>query len=224
MSRRWCSYRPFLSVGLACARPLRPRIGQKGSSRIGPNTHGREMQHGYLYVDAAESGDFRRHNSVGFVVRRRVAYFRSPALAHHSAVCLLPIRQPGRVLRPVHDGRFVAPIRQLLHGAAVRLRQHEVAHGGFVHPGRARPECAVRVIEQADVQASRCSPCLAGRPQGEEDKSGHVKNGTDAQAGHRNQRHISFSPERSRSSPCCLGTPSDALPGPLAGHSPPYLY
>ena len=72
-------------------------------------------------------------------------------------VRLMPIRQLGTLLRPVHQGSFVAPVQQLHHGLAVRRRQHECAHRSFVHPCRARPECSVRIIEQAGSQVSGSS-------------------------------------------------------------------
>jgi hypothetical protein len=42
----------------------------------------------------------------------------------------MPTRQSGRILMPVHNRRFAAPVRQFLHGMTVWCGQHIGVHSG----------------------------------------------------------------------------------------------
>lgn len=66
--------------------------------------------------------------------------FRAAAFPPQPVAGLVPVWKVAVLLTPMHDGRFIAPMRQIAHGAAVCTAEHEILHGGLVGPGRGGPE------------------------------------------------------------------------------------
>jgi hypothetical protein len=77
-----------------------------------------------------------------------------------------PGRPISRVLFPIGKRRFVAPVRQLLHGFFMRRSRHKRSDRLIVPPDRQRPERKPACFPHSDTEIARGSCCLPDRSPG----------------------------------------------------------
>mgnify|MGYP003578032681 CR=1 FL=1 len=94
-----------------------------------------------------------------------------------------PGRPISRVLFPIGKCRFVAPVRQLLHGFFMRRSRHKRSDGLIVPPDRQRPERKPSRFSHCDTEIARVLFSLPGRSAGVPEQARKKAQGAQAKAG-----------------------------------------
>ena len=100
-----------------------------------------------------------------------------------------PGRPISRVLFPIGKRRFIAPVRQLLHGFFMRRRRHKRSDRLIVAPDRQRPERKPVRFSHSDTEIARGPFRLPDRSPGVPEEPRKKAQGAEVKSGDGNDWH-----------------------------------
>ena len=101
----------------------------------------------------------------------------------------IPGRPISRVLFPIGKCRFIAPVRQLLHGFFMRRSRHKRSDGLIVPPDRQRPERKPSRFSHSDTEIARRPFRLPDRSPGVPKEAREKAGRAQAKTGDGDDRH-----------------------------------
>ena len=131
----------------------------------------------------------RTLNDPGFLPLGWMEHADQPAAGNQLFAGRFPGGPISRVLFPIGKRRFVAPVRQLLHGLFMRRSRHKRSDRLIVAPDRQRPERKPARFSHSDTEIARRSFRLPDRSPGVPEESRKKAQRAQAKSGDGDDRH-----------------------------------